>query len=85
MYTIFELLEELVPHKPKGVEQYKDLITFVTDRVGHDVRHAIDTSKIEKDLNWKPIETFESGIKKTVRWCLDNQGWCQPLQEGSNR
>ena len=81
--TICELLEELAPHKPKGISQYKDLITFVTDRAGHDVRYAIDASKIAKDLNWRPIETFESGIKKTVQWYLNNQDWCQHVQDGS--
>ena len=81
--AICDLLEELAPHKPDGINQYKDLITFVTDRAGHDMRYAIDASKIAKELNWKPIETFESGIKKTVQWYLDNQDWCQHLQDGS--
>jgi dTDP-glucose 4,6-dehydratase len=83
VHTICELLEELAPQKPEGMKHYKDLITFVTDRAGHDVRYAIDASKIAKDLNWKPIETFESGIKKTVQWYLDNQDWCQHVQDGS--
>jgi dTDP-glucose 4,6-dehydratase len=81
--TICELLEELAPQKPEGIKYYKDLITFVTDRMGHDVRYAIDSSKIAKDLNWKPVETFESGIKKTVQWYLHNQAWCQHVQDGS--
>ena len=83
VYTICELLEELAPHKPEGIKHYKDLITFVTDRAGHDVRYAIDASKIAKCLNWTPLETFESGIRKTVQWYLDNQGWCQHVQDGS--
>jgi len=83
VHTICELLEELAPQKPEGIKHYKDLITFVTDRAGHDVRYAIDASKIAKDLNWKPVETFESGIKKTVQWYLDNQDWCQHVQDGS--
>ena len=83
VHTICELLEELAPQKPEGIKHYKDLITFVTDRAGHDVRYAIDASKIAKDLKWKPIETFESGIKKTVQWYLDNQGWCRRVQDGS--
>ena len=74
VHTICDLLEELAPHKPEGIKQYKDLIIFVTDRAGHDVRYAIDASKIVKELNWTPIETFDSGIRKTVQWYLDNQG-----------
>ena len=83
--AICELLEELVPHKLKGIKHYKDLITFVSDRAGHDLRYAIDASKIAQDLNWKPVETFESGIKKTVQWYLDNQDWCQHVQNGSDQ
>jgi dTDP-glucose 4,6-dehydratase len=75
--TICELLEELAPNKPQGVNNYQDLMTFVTDRVGHDVRYAIDASKIAKELNWMPLETFDSGIRKTVQWYLGNQDWCQ--------
>jgi dTDP-glucose 4,6-dehydratase len=81
--TICELLEELAPNKPEGISKYQDLITFVTDRAGHDVRYAIDASKIAKELNWTPLETFESGIRKTVQWYLDNQGWCHHVQDGS--
>ena len=62
---------------------YKSLITYVTDRPGHDRRYAIDASKIAKELNWQPIETFESGIRKTVQWYLDNQQWCKNVQDGS--
>ena len=79
---ICELLENLAPHKPEGIKHYKDLINFVKDRAGHDLRYAIDASKIAEELNWKPIETFESGIKKTVQWYLDNQDWCQNVQDG---
>lgn len=64
--TICSLLEELVPNKPAGVAKYEDLITYVTDRPGHDVRYAIDAAKIGKELGWVPQETFESGIRKTV-------------------
>jgi dTDP-glucose 4,6-dehydratase len=71
--TICDLLEELAPNKPQGINLYKDLITFVTDRAGHDVRYAIDARKIAKELNWTPLETFDSGIRKTVQWYLDNQ------------
>lgn len=68
---------------PEGLNQYQDLITFVTDRAGHDVRYAIDATKIAKELNWTPQETFDSGIRKTVQWYLDNQEWCQHVQDGS--
>ena len=66
--TICSLLEELVPNKPEGVAKYEDLITYVKDRPGHDVRYAIDAAKIGRELGWKPQETFESGIRKTVEW-----------------
>jgi len=75
--TICGLLEELVPNKPEGIKQYKDLIAFIPDRAGHDVRYAIDASKIERKLNWTPQETFETGLRKTVQWYLDNQDWCK--------
>ena len=75
VHAICELLEELAPNKPEGINQYKDLITFVTDRAGHDVRYAIDASKIQKELNWTPKESFDTGIRKTVQWYLNNQDW----------
>ncbi|WP_367971418.1 dTDP-glucose 4,6-dehydratase [Vibrio scophthalmi] len=81
--TICSLLEELVPAKPAGVAQYEDLITYVTDRPGHDVRYAIDASKIERELGWKPTESFESGIRKTVQWYLDNKTWWSRVLDGS--
>lgn len=81
--TICTLLEELVPNKPEGISQYQDLITYVTDRPGHDVRYAIDASKIERELNWKPEETFESGIRKTVEWYLNNKIWWSRVLDGS--
>ncbi|HAS8110989.1 dTDP-glucose 4,6-dehydratase [Vibrio vulnificus] len=81
--TICSLLEELVPNKPQGVAQYLDLITYVKDRPGHDVRYAIDASKIERELGWKPQETFESGIRKTVQWYLNNQEWWSRVLDGS--
>ncbi|HDY7469575.1 TPA: dTDP-glucose 4,6-dehydratase [Vibrio vulnificus] len=81
--TICSLLEELVPNKPQGVAQYLDLITYVKDRPGHDVRYAIDASKIERELGWKPQETFESGIRKTVEWYLSNQEWWSRVLDGS--
>ena len=83
--TICALLEELVPEKPAGVARYEDLITFVQDRPGHDVRYAIDAAKISRELGWKPQETFESGIRKTVQWYLDNKTWWQNVLNGSYR
>ncbi|EIY9461347.1 dTDP-glucose 4,6-dehydratase [Vibrio vulnificus] len=81
--TICSLLEELRPNKPAGVESYESLITYVKDRPGHDVRYAIDATKIAQELNWTPEETFESGIRKTVEWYLDNQQWWQRVLDGS--
>ncbi|CAM3178828.1 dTDP-glucose 4,6-dehydratase [Vibrio mytili] len=81
--TICSLLEELVPNKPQGVAQYQDLITYVKDRPGHDVRYAIDAAKIERELGWKPQETFESGIRKTVEWYLNNTTWWSRVLDGS--
>lgn len=76
------LLEELAPNKAEGVQQYKDLITYVTDRPGHDLRYAIDASKIQKDLGWVPQESFATGLRKTVEWYLNNQEWVQHIQSG---
>lgn len=81
--TICDLLEELVPEKPQGVSQYRDLITRVADRPGHDLRYAIDASKIERELGWTPQETFESGIRKTVEWYLANESWWKQVLDGS--
>ena len=80
---ICALLEELAPERPAGVAQFVDLITFVQDRPGHDQRYAIDASKIERELGWVPEETFESGLRKTVQWYLDNLEWCKRVQDGS--
>ncbi|MFP1878679.1 dTDP-glucose 4,6-dehydratase [Lonsdalea quercina] len=81
--TICALLEERVPKKPDGVNQYQDLITYVKDRPGHDVRYAIDASKIARELGWKPQETFDSGIRKTVEWYLTHREWWSRVQDGS--
>lgn len=81
--TICTLLEDLVPNKPAGVAKYEDLITYVTDRPGHDVRYAIDATKIGNELDWKPQETFESGIRKTVEWYLNNKKWWGRVLDGS--
>ncbi len=80
--TICGLLDELRP-RPDG-KSYREQITFVTDRPGHDLRYAIDAAKIGRELGWKPRETFESGIRKTVQWYLDNRdGWCRRVLDGS--
>ena len=79
--TICALLDELAP--APGLIPRSRLITFVADRPGHDLRYAIDASKIERELGWRPQETFESGIRKTVQWYLDNQEWCRRVQDGS--
>jgi len=83
VYAICDLLEELAPNKPADINKYRELVTFVTDRPGHDVRYAIDASKIENTLGWTPIETFETGIRKTVLWYLNNKEWCDRVQDGS--
>ncbi|MCA0901409.1 dTDP-glucose 4,6-dehydratase [Microbulbifer agarilyticus] len=79
---VCELLEELAPEKPAGIHRFEDLITFVKDRPGHDVRYAIDASKIERELGWSPEETFDSGMRKTVKWYLDNRGWWENVLTG---
>lgn len=81
--AICALLEELEPQKPAGISSYAELITYVQDRPGHDLRYAIDASKIERELGWVPEETFESGLRKTVQWYLDNLDWCRRVQDGS--
>jgi len=91
--TICKILDELAPIaentniRPEGsalgMQNYENLMTFVKDRPGHDMRYAIDASKIQKELGWTPQETFDSGIRKTVQWYLDNQEWCKHVQDGS--
>ena len=81
--TICRLLDEVIQEKPAGIEHFEELIVYVADRPGHDLRYAIDASKIERELGWVPEETFESGIKKTVEWYLANESWWQRVQDGS--
>lgn len=81
--TICDLLEELAPEKPEGIKHYRDLITWVADRPGHDKRYAIDASKIDRELGWKPEETFETGIRKTVEWYLSNFEWVNTIKAGT--
>lgn len=78
---ICKILDELKPQKNQ--QPYESLITFVKDRPGHDLRYAIDATKIAHDLGWKPEETFETGIRKTVEWYLNNLEWCRRVQDGS--
>ena len=80
---ICETLNELVSNKPNGISDFKTLITFVKDRPGHDLRYAIDASKIKSDLGWSPEESFETGIKKTVDWYLENEKWWSDILNGT--
>lgn len=79
--TICKILDVLKPQA--NGQSYKELITFVKDRPGHDLRYAIDATKIKKELGWSPIETFETGIQKTIEWYLNNLDWCHRVQDGS--
>ncbi|WP_045859540.1 dTDP-glucose 4,6-dehydratase [Raoultella terrigena] len=81
--TICAILDKVVEQKPGNISHFADLITFVKDRPGHDLRYAIDAAKIQRDLGWVPEETFESGIEKTVNWYLNNQTWWQRVLDGS--
>jgi dTDP-glucose 4,6-dehydratase len=79
VYAICDILDKLRPKQTS----YREQIAYVTDRPGHDMRYAIDASKIERELSWRPKETFDTGIKNTVEWYLDNQEWCRRVQDGS--
>jgi dTDP-glucose 4,6-dehydratase len=79
---ICNLLETLMPVKPVGVNNYVDLITYVKDRPGHDRRYAVDSSKINSELDWYPKETITTGLEKTVQWYLDNEGWWRRVYSG---
>ncbi|MBW6493661.1 MAG: dTDP-glucose 4,6-dehydratase [Burkholderiaceae bacterium] len=84
--AICALLEELAPaQKAPGIAHYRDLITFVTDRPGHDARYAIDAGKIWRELGWRPDETLDSGLRKTVRWYLEHEPWWQRVLSGAYR
>jgi dTDP-glucose 4,6-dehydratase len=94
VHTVCALLDELAPAASSGVintvtgapvQQYAELISYVTDRPGHDRRYAIDARKIERELGWKPAETFDTGIRKTVQWYLANQEWVNGVMDGSYR
>ncbi|WP_405234267.1 dTDP-glucose 4,6-dehydratase [Lentisalinibacter salinarum] len=79
---ICDLMDELAPRKPSGIVTYRDLIKYVPDRPGHDVRYAVDTRKIADELGWVPRESFSNGLRKTVNWYLKNAGWCRRALEG---
>jgi dTDP-glucose 4,6-dehydratase len=81
--TLCRQLDKKVEQYPEGVTKYEDLISFVTDRPGHDQRYAIDAGKIKRELGWEPRETFETGLAKTIDWYLDNQAWCEHVRDGS--
>jgi dTDP-glucose 4,6-dehydratase len=84
VHAICRTLEE-AGETPAGGGRFEDLITFVTDRPGHDTRYAIDAGKIDRELGWAPAETFETGLASTVRWYLDNRGWWERVLDGSYR
>jgi len=83
VHTLCDLLDEMAPQSSE--KSYKSLITFVNDRPGHDRRYAIDSEKIQRQLGWTPEETFETGLKKTIRWYLDNQTWVSRVMSGAYR
>jgi dTDP-glucose 4,6-dehydratase len=81
--TVCAILDDLVPDSPH--RPHEALITFVPDRPGHDARYAIDARKLRRELGWRPAESFESGLRKTVQWYLDNADWCRRVQDGTYR
>jgi len=81
--TVCSILDEIAPSQIAGIKSYEQLITYVKDRAGHDMRYAIDATKIANKLGWTPEETFETGIQKTIQWYLDNQAWCDRVKDGS--
>ena len=81
VHAICALMDDLRP----SATRHADMVTFVTDRPGHDLRYAIDSSKIRHELSWAPCESFDSGLEKTVRWYLDNPGWCERVLSGAYR
>ena len=85
VHTICSILNEVHESKMPGITDYKELITHVKDRPGHDLRYAIDSKKIENKIGWKPHESFNTGIDKTVRWYLNNQNWWNAILDGSYR
>ena len=80
---ICDLLDEFIEEKPNGIDSFRHLISFVADRPGHDGRYAIDSTKIKLELGWRPYESFESGMRKTVLWYLENRIWWERILSGS--
>jgi dTDP-glucose 4,6-dehydratase len=80
---ICDILDKLIPKKLNGLNSFRDLITYVQDRPGHDIRYAINATKIQSQLGWKPKESFESGIQKTVKWYLENLSWSENIKNGN--
>ena len=80
---ICEILDQLMPINNKKLNSYLELITYVEDRPGHDLRYAIDSQKIKNELGWEPTENFDSGIIKTVNWYLNNRQWTDNVQNGN--
>jgi dTDP-glucose 4,6-dehydratase len=81
--TLCRQLDGRVEQRPAGIAKFEELITYVTDRPGHDHRYAIDAGKIKQELGWEPVETFETGLAKTIDWYLNNQDWCDHVRDGS--
>ena len=79
VHLICDHLDARVDAKPEGIASFRELISFVRDRPGHDRRYAIDASKIERELDWRPAHTFEQGLEATVDWYLRNESWWRPL------
>jgi len=79
---ICDLLDEFIAEKPNDIDSFRDLISFVEDRPGHDGRYAIDATKMREELCWSPDETFESGMRKTVQWYINNRGWWERIMSG---
>jgi dTDP-glucose 4,6-dehydratase len=83
--TVCDILDELIQNKPDNITSFKELITFVKDRPGHDQRYAIDAKKMQKELGWFPEETFETGIRKTVDWYMNHSEWWHPQKKISTQ
>lgn len=81
--SICRLLDEFAPEKPKGIHHHAKLISFVPESPDHDLRYAIDATKIERELGWVPAETFETVLRKTLQWYLDNREWWQNILSGN--
>ncbi len=85
VHAICDVLEEIRPLKPSDISGYRELIRYVDDRPGHDLHYAIDSSKINAELEWYPQESFDSGLKKTVSWFLENEAWWMKIQKSTYR